>query len=52
MWTILGVDMRKNNTNTHCSVMYPLTVAILQGSSQLPGQLTFVNIAMQIRDRI
>lgn len=32
--------------------MDPLAVAVLQGSSQLPGQLTFVNVAMQIRDRI
>lgn len=50
-WAAL-VQMCKQSSSTHSSVMDPLAVAILQGPSQLPGQLALVNVAMQVRDWI
>lgn len=32
--------------------MDPLTVTVLQASSQLPRQLTFVHVAVEIRQRV
>lgn len=37
---------------THGPVVYPLTVTVLQASSQLPGQLAFVHVAVQVRQRV
>lgn len=37
---------------THGPVVYPLTVTVLQTSSQLPGQLAFVHVAVQVRQRV
>lgn len=42
MWCVL----------THGPVVYPLTVTVLQTSSQLPGQLAFVHVAVQVRQRV
>lgn len=38
--------------STHGSVVYPLTVTVLQVSSQFSGQLSLIHIAVQIRQRV
>lgn len=37
---------------THRTVVDPLAVAVLQASSQFPGQLAFVHIAVEVRQRV